>query len=174
MNKKLLHKTLRSYLVYSILILLISAPIFYYATQRLYIKEADDTLLLHKKEFQYYNASNLKESDLPVWNSFNRNRKIIEGYQVANDSFFFSNYYDTLDAEIEPYREFNFPITIQGKAYTYTERINLVETEDLIKNIAFLFLAIIVILLFGLFFITKKLSPPNSDPHFRTISESGA
>ena len=171
MNKKLLHKTSRAYLIYSVLILIISAPIFYYATERLYIKEADDTLLLHKKEFLKYTASTLKYADIPLWNRFNRNAKIDSVKQVTKDTLFFSSYYDTLDAEIEPYRKLNFPISIQGKLYTYSERINLVETEDLLKNIAILFFAIISILLFGLFFITKKLSLNLWKPFYKTLQQ---
>ncbi len=171
MSKKLLHKTSRAYLIYSVLILIISAPIFYYATTRLYIKEADDTLFLHKKEFLRYTASTLKYTDISVWNSFNRNAKIDSVKQIRKDTLFFSSYYDTLDAEIEPYRELNFPVTIQGKSYTYSERINLVETEDLIKNIAFLFLAIILILLIGLFQITRKLSLNLWNPFYKTLQQ---
>jgi signal transduction histidine kinase len=171
MSKKLLHKTSRAYLIYSVLILIISAPIFYYATTRLYIKEADDTLLLHKKEFLRYTASTLKYTDISVWNSFNRNSKIDSVKQITKDTLFFSSYYDTLDAEIEPYRELNFPVNIQGKSYTYSERINLVETEDLIKSIAFLFLAIILILLVGLFLITRKLSLNLWNPFYKTLQQ---
>lgn len=171
MNKKLLHKTLKAYLIYSVLILIISAPIFYYATKRLYTKEADDTLLLHKKEFIKHTVSTLKYADIPLWNRFNRNAKIDSAKQVTNDTLFFSSYYDTLDAEVEPYREINFPISIQGKQYTYSERINLVETEDLLKNIAILFFAIISILLFGLFFITKKLSLNLWKPFYKTLQQ---
>lgn len=171
MNKKLLNKTLKTYLIYSVLILIISAPLFYYATKRLYTKEADDTLLLHKKEFLKYTASTLQYTDIPLWNRFNRNAKIDSVKQTTKDTLFFSSYYDTLDAEIEPYRELNFPISIQGKPYTYSERINLVETEDLLKNIAILFFAIISIFLFGLFFITKKLSLNLWKPFYKTLHQ---
>lgn len=171
MNKKLLNKTLKTYLIYSVLILIISAPLFYYATKRLYTKEADDTLLLHKKEFLKYTASTLKYTDIALWNRFNRNAKIDSVKQVTKDTLFFSSYYDTLDAEVEPYRELNFPIILKGKSYTYSERINLVETEDLLKNIAILFFAIISILLFGLFFITKKLSLNLWKPFYKTLQQ---
>ena len=171
MNKKLLHKTSRAYLIYSVLILIISAPIFYYATERLYIKEADDTLLLHKKEFLKYAASTLKYEDIPIWNSFNRDAKIDSVKQVTKDTLFFSSYFDTLDAEMEPYRELNFSVSIQGEKYTYIERINLVETEDLLKSIVILFLAIILILLIGLYFITRKLSINLWKPFYKALQQ---
>ena len=171
MNNKLLHKTLRAYIVYSMLILISSAPIFYFATERLYINEADDTLLLHKKEFLKYTSPTLQYSDIKIWNSFNRNVKIVSEKQVMDNKLFFSSYYDTLDAEIVIYRELNFPIQIQGKSYTYSEKINLIEKEDLIKNIAFLFSAIISILLIGLFFITKKLSQNLWKPFYKILQQ---
>ena len=157
--------------MYAVLILIVSAPVFYYATKKLYIKEADDTLRLHKKEFLRYTVSKLKETDVPVWNSFNRNVKINNGDNVTKDSLFFTNYYDTLDDEIEPYRVLIFPVTIQKRRYVYSERINLVETADLIKNIAVLFLAIISILLVGLFIITKKLSINLWKPFYKTLAQ---
>lgn len=170
MNKKLLHKSSRAYLLYAVLLLMVSAPVFYYATKKLYIKEADDTLMLHKKEFLQFNIATLKQTDVPVWNRFNRNVKIERSSIVSKDSFFFNNYYDTLDKEVEPYRVLNFPVTIENVPYVYSERINLVETADLIKNIAFLFFAVISILLVGLFIITKKLSVNLWKPFYETLN----
>ena len=170
MNKKLLHKSSRAYLLYAVLLLIVSAPVFYYATKKLYIKEADDTLMLHKKEFLQFNISTLKQTDVPVWNRFNRNVKIERSSIVTKDSLFFNNYYDTLDKEIEPYRVLNFPVTIENAPYVYSERINLVETADLIKNIAFLFFSVISVLLIGLFIITKKLSVNLWKPFYQTLN----
>jgi two-component system sensor histidine kinase ArlS len=58
---------------------------------------------------------------------------------------------------IEPYRELNTPIVIEQQPYTYKARINLVETEDLMKSIALLFIAVIIILLAGLFYLRKTI-----------------
>ena len=171
MNKKLLHKTLRAYLLYSLLILLIAAPAFYYATQKLYLQEADDTLLLHKKEFTEYAAPTMTETDIADWNKFNRNRKINPIGNLLTDTMYTTTYYDTLDAELEPYRELKAAVTIQSKRYTYTGRINLVETQDLIKSIGILFLATISILLIGLFFITKKMSLALWKPFYKTLHQ---
>lgn len=171
MNRKLLQKTSSAYLIYSVLILVISAPVFYYAISKLYITETDDTLILHKKEFLKYSLANLQQADIPAWNRFNRNIKIDSGQTLTRDSFLYTTYYDTLDAEIEPYRELVVPIFIQGKPYTYKARINLVETRDLIKNIAFLFFIIISILLIGLFIITKKLSTNLWKPFYNTLQQ---
>lgn len=171
MNKKLLHKTSTAYLLYSIIILVIAAPVFYYATQKLYIKEADDTLRLHKKEFLKYEAPKLHTADVAEWNRFNRNIKIEQGAVLIKDSVYNITYYDTLDNEWEPYRELRALVYIQQTPFIYTAKINLVETEDLVKSIAFLFLITSIALLAGLFIITKQLSRKLWKPFYKTLQQ---
>lgn len=171
MNKNLLYKTSRAYLLFSVILLVVSAPLFYYSTQKLYIDETDETLLLHKNEFIKYSLPTLKITDIPNWNKFNRNNKIEAYNNTKTDSLFYQSYHDILDSEMEPYRELNAPIIISGKPYTYSTRINLVETEDLVQNIAFLFLAIITSLLIGLFAITKRLSKRLWKPFNDTLAQ---
>lgn len=171
MTKKLLHKTFVTYLTYAVLVLLVSAPLFYFSTKQLYIEDADEALLLHKNEFLQFKLTNLKQSDIAVWNKFNRDILIKEPQLCTKDSFFYTYYYDSLAKENEPYRELNTPIIIEGKPYTYAAKINLVETEDLIKNIAILFLIIICLLLVGLLFIYKKSSENIWKPFYETLQQ---
>ena len=158
MSKKLLNRTLQLYSIYAVIILVVAAPVFYFVIKRLYIKEADDTLLLHKKEFVLYTLPSMREDLIPTWNRFNRNTQIISGASLRVDSIYAASYYDSLDAEIEPYRVLESSITIGNKLYTYRAKTNLVEVEDIITNIVLLFLLVIIFLLAGLFFLTKQLS----------------
>ncbi len=169
MTKKLLHKTSRAYLIFAVLILIISAPLFYFLTEKLYIDDADEALILRKNEFLQFSVSQLKETDIPVWNKFNRDIKIKEAQPLKKDTIFYSYYYDTLNSENEPYRELNLPVSIEGKPYTYSARINLVETEDLMKSIALLFFIIISLLLIGLLLINKRLSLNLWKPFYETL-----
>lgn len=170
MTKKLLYKTSRAYLLFSVLLLIVSAPLFYYITERLYIDETDETLVLHKNEFLKYSLPTLTTAEIPNWNKYNRNVKI-ETFRNTGDTLFYNSYYDTLDAETEPYRELNASIIINGNPYTYSARINLVETEDLMESIAILFLVIISMLLVGLFIITKRLSLSIWKPFYQTLNQ---
>ena len=171
MTKKLLYKTSKAYLIFSVCVLIISAPLFYCLTEHLYLEETDETLMLHKNEFFKYSLPTLTIADIPNWNKYNRNVKIEPSKNITNDTLFHTSYYDALDAENEPYRELNTPVSVQGKSYTYTSRINLVETEDLMKSIAFLFITIIFILLIGLFVITQKLSVTLWKPFYETLQK---
>ncbi|MFM9945184.1 MAG: sensor histidine kinase [Bacteroidia bacterium] len=171
MTEKLLHKISRSYLIFAVLILIVSAPLFYFLSEKLYIEDADEALILRKNEFLQFSISQLKETDIPVWNKFNRDIKIKEATQLKTDTIFYSYYYDTLNAESEPYRELNLPITIEGKSYTYSARINLVETEDLMESVALLFFIIISLLLIGLYLVTKRLSLNLWKPFYETLQQ---
>lgn len=171
MTKKLLHKTSKVYLLFSVMLLIVSAPLFYYITERLYIEETDETLILHKNEFVKYSLPTLKTADIQNWNKYNRNIKIEPFKNSDKDTIFYNSYYDALDAEIEPYRELNASILIEGNPYTYSARINLVEKEDLMKSIAILFLVIISLLLVGLFVITKRLSINLWKPFYETLNQ---
>ncbi|MFZ1791652.1 MAG: HAMP domain-containing sensor histidine kinase [Saprospiraceae bacterium] len=171
MTKKLLQKISRSYLIFAVLILIVVAPIFYFASKKLYVEDADEALILRKNEFLQFSLSELKESDISVWNKFNHDIKIKEATKLITDTIFYRYYYDALSAENEPYRELNLPILIEGNPYTYSARINLVETEDLMKSIAILFLLIISLLLIGLFVITKRLSINLWKPFNETLNQ---
>jgi signal transduction histidine kinase len=171
MTKKLLHKTSTVYLLFSVMLLIVSAPLFYYITERLYIEETDETLILHKNEFLKYSLPTLTTAEIQNWNKYNRNIKIEPFNNSGKDTIFYKSYYDTLDAETEPYRELNASILIDGNPYTYSARINLVETEDLMESIAILFLVIISLLLVGLFAITKRLSINLWKPFNETLNQ---
>jgi len=171
MTKKLLYKTSKAYLLFSIVLLILSAPSFLYITQKLYIEETDETLLLHKNEFLKYSLPTLTIKEISNWNKYNRNIKIETFKNSFNDTLFYNSYYDTLDAETEPYRELNAPILVNGNQYTYVSRINLVETEDLMESIAALFFVLISLLLVGLFIITKRLSLNLWKPFYETLQQ---
>lgn len=170
MNKKLLNKTLRAYTLFSVIVLIVSAPLFYFLADKLFIDDADEALLLKKKEFLTYNLWNLKIAEVPIWNKFNRD-VWIENTKVVSDSLFYKFYLDTLANENEPYRVLRCPILIEDQPYTLLSRINLVESEDMILSIAMLFCIILSVLLIGLYFITRRLSSKLWKPFYSTLEQ---
>lgn len=171
MTKKLLHKTLQAYLIFSVIVLLISAPLFYFMIEKLYIEDADEALFLRKNEFIQYTIPNVKETDISIWNKMNRDIKIENPTpSVLQDTLYYRFYYDTLYAENEPYRVLNTPVVIEGKNYTFSARMNLVETDDLIQSITRLFAFVLLLLLIGLYFITKRLSIHLWKPFYQTLN----
>ncbi|HHH53812.1 MAG TPA: HAMP domain-containing histidine kinase [Bacteroidetes bacterium] len=171
MDRKLLHKTQRIYLIYFTVILLITAPLFYFIIHKMYIDNADESLRLREYEFRKNNISSLHISDIPIWNKYNPYVKIVEDKGLKNDSLFYTYYYENQDEETELYRELNTPITIENTPFTFSARTNLVESEDLIMSIAILFLIIIILLLAGLYFMNKRMSEKLWNPFYQTLQQ---
>jgi two-component system, OmpR family, sensor histidine kinase ArlS len=170
MKKKLLNKTLQVYVLFSIVVILVSAPVFYFLTNHLFIHEADEVLFLHKNEFIKYNLPSLKESDIVAWNKASRDAKVEDSdSRVGKDSLFDKFYMDTLNNEDVPYRVLTSPIMIQGKRKVFLARVSLIESEALIKNIGVLFCIILVLLLAGLYLITRILSAKLWKPFYSTV-----
>ena len=172
MNKKLLHTTLKYYVLFSLIVMLSAAPLFFYITQLLYLHETDEALLLQKEEFELLFAPQLKDKDVAVWNKWNRDIKIVKVQKIiSGDTLFSHSSYNNLDKENEPYRVLNAPVTINNKPYLFTARINLVDNKDFIISILMVFTIIILILLIGLFIITRKLSITLWKPFYDTLEQ---
>lgn len=169
---KLLDKTFGVYLFSSIAVLVVAAPIFYFTMKQLYMEDADETLDLYKKEFKYYDLPVLKQSDIESYNRFNRDMRIepFNGY-VVSDTIYYKNYLDTLSNENEPYRVLQSSIVIENKPYLFTARISLVENEDLMKSIAFVFVVLIALLLIILLVITRLYSKRIWQPFQNTLAK---
>ena len=170
MNKKLLNKTTRSYLIYSIVILLVSAPVFYFICRWLYVYETDEVLLFHKEAFER-NDNNLTAADIVNWNKYNRNVEIVADKGITRDSIFGSMEFEHVSKEMEPYRVLWAPVTINGQRYTYIEKNNLVVMEGMVLSIAVMFLVIIIILLAGIILLSKRSAARIWKPFYNTLSQ---
>ena len=170
MNKKLLNKTTRSYLIYSIVILLVSAPVFYFICQWLYVYETDEVLLFHKEAFER-NDYNLTSADMVNWNKYNRNVEIVPDKGITMDSIFGSMEFEHVSREMEPYRVLWAPVMINGQRYTYIEKNNLVVMEGMVLSIAVMFLVIIIILLTGIILLSKRSAAQIWKPFYNTLSQ---
>lgn len=170
-NKKLLLKTTNSFLTYSVVILLIAAPVFYYICQWLYIYETDEVLLFHKGAFVSESHRNYTADDIAAWNKYNHNVTIVEDMGVKKDSIVGKMIFETMGNEKEPFRILYAPVEINGKKYTYIEKRNLVEMEGMVISVAIMFLFIIIILLIGIIWISKKSAAKIWKPFYDTLSQ---
>ncbi len=172
MTEKLLSKTLKSYLLFSVVILLVLAPVFYFFTERLYLDDSDETLILRKNEFIKLTLPSMKESDISIWNKISKDGKIEKSNSISEkDSLYFHSEFDIYTNENEPYHILKSPILIEGKSYSLVLRVNLIETKDLILNIVLLYSIIIILLLTGLYIITKKMSTKLWKPFYNTLNQ---
>ena len=61
MTKNLLNKTLKFYMTFSVIVMLLGVPLFFFSTQWLYLHETDEALLVQKEEFVLFYAPKIKD-----------------------------------------------------------------------------------------------------------------
>lgn len=170
-KKKLLHKTTRSFLLFAVIILLISAPLFYYICQRLYVYETDEVLHFHKGAFVKEIEKDFSENEINAWNKYNHNVTIVPDTGVTKDSIVGKMLFDSIAQEREPFRILYAPVLIDGKKYTYIEQINLVEMEGMVFSVAGMFLFIIAMMLIGIIWINKSTNTKIWKPFYNTLGQ---
>ncbi|WP_369048371.1 sensor histidine kinase [Tenacibaculum sp. UWU-22] len=171
MNKKLQHKTQRAYLYILIVLFVITAPLFYFFIKKLYVKEIDEALVFSKYQFLNNSISKLSTKDILLWNKFNDNVKIQYPTNHAKDTLFNIFYYNSLEKENEPYRELNTNITINGQPYTLSIKTSLLETDELILGVIFLFILAFFLLFIAILLINKLLSAQLWKPFYQTLEQ---
>ncbi|BFM45622.1 HAMP domain-containing sensor histidine kinase [Flavobacterium sp. CFS9] len=170
-SKKLLQKTTSSFLTYAIIILVIAAPLFYFISQQLYIYETDEVLHFHKGAFIKESHKDFTQKDIDLWNKYNHEVMIVPDMGVKEDSIVGKMLYDSIAKEKEPFRVLYAPVTINGRKYTYTEKINLLEMEGMVFSIALIFLFIIIMLLIGIILISKATAAKIWSPFYNTLRQ---
>jgi len=171
-KRKLLHTTLRYYILFSLVILIASSPVFYLTTEWLYLRKSSKTLRLDKKEFYKYSLPNLKQTDIDIWNKMDWSIKIEKFRpEIKHDTIFNISIFDPVEKEYDPYRVLLTPILIEKQPFTLMIRLNIIESDDIIKSTIQVFLVIIVFLLSGLYFITRYLSFKIWKPFYISLSQ---
>lgn len=168
--KKLLNKTAYYNAIFSALLILCSAPVFYLMIEKLYIQDVDDALVLRKKEFMLKFQPTLLEREIIPWNHYNRDILIAPDTLPLSGMIIQSTFLlDTLDKEWEPYRVLYSPVTIEKNRHLLMVRLSLVESQDLMEAIAILYIVILLVLIAGFFFINKNVSKRIWNPFYKTL-----
>ncbi len=161
---RLLNRTLINYTFFATLILILSSPFFYWMMDKLYLDDVDEAILLRKKEFLINNRASLKTDDVSIWNRFNRDTRLLPDTITTKpkDHIIQETFYDAMTPEWEPYRVLYTNVSIEQKPYVLMIRLNLVESEDLIKTLTWLYFGVLFTLLIVIFFITLYVFPSSS------------
>lgn len=172
MTKKLLHKTLRYYIVFSLVVMLLGVPLFFFISQWLYLHEADEALEVQKEEFVKFYVPQIKENEIAIFNKLNSDLRIEKNKDgITKDTLYNRNFYNHMDKENEPFRILKSPVAINRKPYIFSVRANLVDNYELALITLGIFTLMIVILLIGLFIITRRLSIILWKPFYETLGQ---
>ncbi len=166
---RLLNRTLLNFLIYSVLVLLIVTPVFYWVVNRIIIERVDETLQIQKREIESRIQKINSESDLKQWEDLDGEVVIEPALRNTKDSIYNKMQFNSFSNEMEPYRVLTTSISFHGKPYRLVAHVSLVESEDLIKALATLQLIVLAVLLSGLLIINWWISKRIWRPFYHTL-----
>ncbi|HEY5749316.1 MAG TPA: HAMP domain-containing sensor histidine kinase [Chryseolinea sp.] len=156
---KLLNRTIKNYLLYSVLLILCCTPLFYFSIHYLFVHDMDQELLAHKEDFNQ-SVSYLKSKDgIEFYQLMNKEFLLIPGDKFpAGDSLYTMDLYDSAAAELEPHRILSLGVTVNGKPYELQIRESMVNNRELIAAIMSIQVLLLALLLIGLVIINRRLT----------------
>lgn len=175
---KLLHKSLKLYLIFSVIIFSVSVPVFYYLVQDLWITDVDESLVFQQQKVVKTFSSNdfdttaIKHfSDVASEIDLGINITTLQSPQIAVDSIYYNNIYDTIRSHTEPFRELKSIVRVKGTWYKIVVRKDLVENADLLMGIVVTQAILFVILLTGILILNGYFSKRTWEPFYYILSK---
>lgn len=142
--KPLLSKTTKPFIIYVLIVLTISVPVYYFVVDFIWQEELDEhnTIVAEKTSYDF-NQANMNDDEIQqniaLWNKIQPGTNIekISTNQIKPDSIFTVEKYKpfSADKKIERYRCLKKVVYIKNVPYLFTIETNIEETEDTVMII---------------------------------------
>jgi len=169
---RLLQKTIRSYIFYSVFILLVAIPVFYFSIKKIVKEDTDEhlqttkSILLPrvKKAISNNTIGRLDFADQDIILSPSADTRTVE-------SFINKDFYDSLSEETASYRVLMVNFMVNGRPYLLQLRNSMVDSDDLIESIVKVQIVLLLSLLAGLFLINRNQSRKIWQPFYIALEK---
>ncbi|WP_018629639.1 sensor histidine kinase [Niabella aurantiaca] len=152
---KLIHYISTRYSLYTILLAILSVPLFYLLVQRIMMYNLDESLGYQKNWIQ----KKLETGPPEDFTSYNNSVIIVPTKDtVVRDSFYNKDIFIPDDDEMVKHRVLESVIGVNGVYYSLQIQKSMLEDMDLVQSISALQFVFILFLLAGLFLINRNLS----------------
>ena len=175
---KLFHKTLYVYLTYSIIVFVISVPVFYLLVQHLWIEDVDDSLLFQKEKiingissFRTDSATIMQFSETAMAFDLGIYVVPLKNQPPDYDSIYNNSFYDKTRMHVEPFRELKSIVNVNGISYKIIVRKDLVESIDLIRGIILTQAMLFLLLLAGNALLNNFFARKIWRPFYHLVSQ---
>jgi signal transduction histidine kinase len=171
---RLLQVNLRSLLLYSLILLIISIPISFLSVQAILNEEIDESLSLQADQFarhiQSFEYLDDLEMDLKVFDQLSYNIDIKPAVQSSSTPLFSTvSLYDELGKDTKPFRQLATTFMVKGKPFGLTVRTSLVDNHDLVLAIGFVQVIVSILLTAGLLLLNRRLAKRIWKPFYNTL-----
>jgi signal transduction histidine kinase len=173
---RLLQVSLRSLLLYSLVLVVISIPISIFSIRQIINEEVDESLALHTDQFvkhiKNYEYLDDLEMDLKIWDllsydiTLTSSDRMVDGQKYETITM-----YDSIEQEQHPFRTLSSSILIKEKPYLLTIRMSLVDNNELIFALGIVQAALLILLASGLLLLNRSLSKKLWKPFYNTLNQ---
>ena len=173
---KLLNKTLKPFALYSLLVLALSVPVYFYIINYIWKNELDKHhTIVHRQIEKGMNDLHLADSSLSkiikVWNTLQPRTLISPATHTGfkKDSIYTNIRFDNYQQEVEQFRGLYTTITINNKPYNLLVETNMEEFYETLIIIVAVSILFFGLLLSGFIFLNRRLSYIIWKPFYNTI-----
>jgi len=162
-----LSKTTRPFLVFLMIILVISIPVYYFVVDAIWQNELDEhnEIVAEKTGYEFNKMNTSKEEiqrSITLWTHIQPGTNIVKkiSNDLKKDSIFTTEKYKPFSADttIERYRSLQKVIYIKNEPYLFTIETNIEETERAVMIIGLITLFFFILIVTGLFILNRRLS----------------
>lgn len=173
---RLLQVSLRSLLLYSLILVLISIPISIFSIRQIINEEVDESLALHTNQFikhiKNYEYLEDLEMDLKIWDQLSYDIVLTPSDIMATGERYETvSMYDSIEHEFHPFRTLSSNIIIKDKPYLLTIKMSLVDNDELVMALGIVQAILIVLLAVGLLLLNRSLSKKIWKPFYNTLNQ---
>jgi signal transduction histidine kinase len=173
---RLLQVSLRSLLLYSLILVLISIPISIFSIRQIINEEVDESLALHTNQFikhiKSYEYLEDLEMDLKIWDQLSYDIVLSPSDKMSvGQRYETVSMYDSIEHELHPFRTLSSTIIIKDKPYLLTIKMSLVDNDELVMALGIVQVILIVLLAAGLLLLNRSLSQKLWKPFYNTLNQ---
>ncbi|MBE7172985.1 MAG: HAMP domain-containing histidine kinase [Williamsia sp.] len=171
---QLLKRTVRSYFLYSVVMLLIAIPVFYFVLKEIVITNIDEDLLATKTRIiplirqsilEHGQSAEFPDHDISLEKA---------PRHMEKDSITTIDELDTTSFQLVPKRLLTSHVLINQDSYRLQVRISMTNQNALIKSIIIVQAILLLVLLIGLLIINRNLSEQIWKPFYKTLRQLNA
>ncbi|MBL7128238.1 MAG: HAMP domain-containing histidine kinase [Ignavibacteria bacterium] len=162
---KLLQKTGKNYLLFTSILLVVTGCLIYFIMTSIIEEELTDNLYVNKVRITQQIMEGKTVPQLPPIIEIQE----LDFQQESNFIIKDTNIYDPNEQDFELFKEVTSVEDINGKTYVITVREILLEPEEYLYNIGLSLAIVMILLLFGLFLINKRISRNIWKPFYNNL-----
>lgn len=166
---KLLNRTIRSYLFYSVAIVLIAIPLFYFTVRKVLLRSVDHSLRMQMRDIRSNLSSIHSPEEIMIWSKMDKDIQLAPSESSFPDRIYTVYRKDPRHHDEDPYREIRGSIMVNGNNYSLIISSSLVENEDLLGSILLVQAILLLLLLAGMIWINRNISKKIWKPFHRAL-----